>query len=167
VKTTRYRIVRKLGEGGMGVVFAAHDERLDRPVAIKRLRPDSGDGQERERLWREARTAASVSHPNICQLYEIDSEGDELFLTMELLDGEALSTRLTRGPLRPSEAGQVALSVLSALGALHQKGIVHRDLKPSNIFLAQHAVKLLDFGLARPFVGSLDVTGSDLTMPVW
>ena len=165
MKTTRYRIVRKLGEGGMGVVFAAHDERLDRPVAIKRLRPDSGDGQERERLWREARTAASVSHPNICQLYEIDSEGDELFLTMELLDGEALSTRLTRGPLRPSEAGQVALSVLSALGALHQKGIVHRDLKPSNIFLAQHAVKLLDFGLARPFVGSLDVTGSDLTMP--
>jgi serine/threonine protein kinase len=149
----------------MGVVFAAHDERLDRPVAIKRLRPDTGDGQERERLWREARTAASVSHPNICQLYEIDSDGDELFLTMELLDGEALSTRLTRGPLPPSEAGQVALSVLSALGALHQKGIVHRDLKPSNIFLAQHGVKLLDFGLARPFAGSLDVTIADLTMP--
>ena len=79
--------------------------------------------------------------------------------------GEALSSRLTRGPLRPNEAGQVALSVLSALGALHQKGIVHRDLKPSNIFLAQHGVKLLDFGLARPFVGALDVTGSDLTMP--
>jgi eukaryotic-like serine/threonine-protein kinase len=165
VKSSRYRIVRKLGEGGMGVVFAAHDERLDRPVAIKRLRPDSGDGQERERLWREARTAASVSHPNICQLYEIDSEGDELFLTMELLDGEALSGRLTRGPLRPNEAGQVALSVLSALGALHHKSIVHRDLKPSNIFLAQHGVKLLDFGLARPFVGALDVTGGDLTMP--
>ncbi|HVQ13781.1 MAG TPA: protein kinase [Vicinamibacterales bacterium] len=165
MKSSRYRIVRKLGEGGMGIVFAAHDERLDRPVAIKRLRPDSGDGQERERLWREARTAASVSHPNICQLYEIDSEGDELFLTMELLDGEALSSRLTRGPLRPNEAGQVALSVLSALGALQQKGIVHRDLKPSNIFLAQHGVKLLDFGLARPFVSALDVTGSDLTMP--
>ena len=157
--------MRKLGEGGMGVVYAAHDERLDRPVAIKRLRPDSGDGQERERLWREARTAASVSHPNICQLYEIDSEGEELFLTMELLDGEALSSRLTRGPLPPSEAGQITLSVLSALGALHQKGIVHRDLKPSNIFLALHGVKLLDFGLARPFAGTLDVTGRDLTMP--
>ena len=157
--------MRKLGEGGMGVVFAAHDERLDRPVAIKRLRPDSGDGQERERLWREARTAASVSHPNICQLYEIDSEGDELFLTMELLDGEPLSARLAIGPLRPNEAGQIALSVLSALGALHQKGIVHRDLKPSNIFLAQHGVKLLDFGLARPVAGALDSTGRDLTMP--
>jgi serine/threonine-protein kinase len=165
VKSSRYRIVRKLGEGGMGVVYAAHDERLDRPVAIKRLRPHSGDGQERERLWREARTAASVSHPNICQLYEIDSENEELFLTMELLDGEALSSRLERGPLQPNEAGQIALAVLSALGALHQKGIVHRDLKPSNIFLAQHGVKLLDFGLARPFAAGLDVTGRDLTMP--
>ena len=149
----------------MGIVYAAHDERLDRPVAIKRLRPESQDGQERERLWREARTAASVSHPNICQLYEIDSEGDELFLTMELLDGEPLSARLARGPLRPNEAGQIALSVLSALGALHQKGIIHRDLKPSNIFLAQHGVKLLDFGLARPVAGALDGTGRDLTMP--
>jgi serine/threonine-protein kinase len=149
----------------MGIVYAAHDERLDRPVAIKRLRPESQAGQERERLWREARTAASVSHPNICQLYEIDSEGDELFLTMELLDGEPLSARLARGPLRPNEAGQIALSVLSALGALHQKGIVHRDLKPSNIFLAQHGVKLLDFGLARPVAGALDASGRDLTMP--
>jgi serine/threonine protein kinase len=165
VKSSRYRIVRKLGEGGMGVVYAAHDERLDRPVAIKRLRADSGDGQERERLWREARTAASVNHPNICQLYEIDSEGDELFLAMELLDGESLSARLSRGPLPPNEAGQVALSVLSALGALHQKSIVHRDLKPSNIFLAEHGVKLLDFGLARPILGAVGATGQDLTLP--
>ena len=84
---------------------------------------------------------------------------------MELLDGEPLSARLARGPLRPNEAGQIALSVLSALGALHQKGIVHRDLKPSNIFLAQHGVKLLDFGLARPVAGALDASGRDLTMP--
>ena len=165
MKPGRYRIVRKLGEGGMGVVYAAHDERLDRPLAIKRLRPNRGDGQERERLWREARTAASVNHPNICQLYEIDSDGDDLFLAMELLDGEPLSARLTRGALPADQAGQIALSVLGALGALHQKGIVHRDLKPSNIFLAQHGVKLLDFGLARPFIGSLDRTGSDLTLP--
>jgi serine/threonine protein kinase/tetratricopeptide (TPR) repeat protein len=162
--SSRYRIVRKLGEGGMGEVYAAHDERLDRPVAIKRLRPSS-DGRERERLWREARTAASVNHPNICQLYEIDSDGDELFLAMELLDGEPLSTRLARGPLPSGEAGQVALSVLSALGALHQKGIVHRDLKPSNIFLAKHGVKLVDFGLARPFTGDLEATDSNLTNP--
>ncbi len=156
----RYRIVRKLGEGGMGEVYAAHDERLDRPVAIKRLRPDRSDGQERERLWREARAAASVNHPNICQLYEIDSEGDDLFLAMELLDGEPLSARLERGSLPPGEAGQIGLSVLSALGALHLKDIIHRDLKPSNIFLAQHGVKLLDFGLARPLTA-----GGDLTMP--
>jgi serine/threonine protein kinase len=161
----RYRIVRKLGEGGMGVVYAAHDERLDRPVAIKRLRPDVGDGQERERLWREARTAARVNHPNICQLYEIDSDEEGLFLAMELLDGEPLSARLARGPLSASESGQIALSVLGALGALHQKGIVHRDLKPSNIFLAQHAVKLLDFGLARPFFGTAWSPENDLTMP--
>jgi len=161
VKTpSRYRIVRKLGEGGMGEVYAAHDERLDRPVAIKRLRPDRSDGQERERLWREARAAASVNHPNICQLYEIDSEGDELFLAMELLDGEPLSARLTRGALPVGEAGQIGLSVLGALAALHLKGIVHRDLKPSNIFLAQHGVKLLDFGLARPLTA-----GKDLTIP--
>jgi serine/threonine protein kinase len=158
--SSRYRIVRKLGEGGMGEVYAAHDERLDRPVALKRLRPDRSDGQERERLWREARAAASVNHPNICQLYEIDSEGDELFLAMELLDGEPLSARLAQGALAPGEAGQVCLSVLGALGALHLKGIVHRDLKPSNIFLAQHGVKLLDFGLARPLTA-----GGDLTMP--
>ena len=161
VKTpSRYRIVRKLGEGGMGEVYAAHDERLDRPVAIKRLRPDRSDGQERERLWREARAAASVNHPNICQLYEIDSEGDELFLAMELLDGEPLSARLTRGALPVGEAGQIGLSVLGALAALHLKGIVHRDLKPSNIFLAQQGVKLLDFGLARPLTA-----GKDLTIP--
>jgi serine/threonine-protein kinase len=166
VKSGRYRIVRKLGEGGMGEVFAAHDERLDRPVAIKRLRPNSGDGQERERLWREARAAASVNHPNICQLYEIDSDGDELFLAMELLDGEPLNARLARGALSSGEAGQIALSVLGALGALHQKGIVHRDLKPSNIFLAQHGVKLVDFGLARPVISTVDATGRhNLTMP--
>ncbi len=165
MKSGRYRIMRKLGEGGMGEVYEAHDERLDRPVAIKRLRPDAGDGQERERLWREARTAASVNHPNICQLYEIDSDGDELFLAMELLDGEPLSARLARGPLPSGEAGQIALSVLSALGALHHKGIVHRDLKPSNIFLATHGVKLVDFGLARPFTGDLDATQKNLTIP--
>ena len=165
MKSGRYRIVRKLGEGGMGEVYAAHDERLDRPVAIKKLRSNTGDGQERERLWREARAAASVNHPNICQLYEIDSDGDELFLAMELLDGEPLNTRLSRGPLPSGEAGQVALSVLSALGALHQKGIVHRDLKPSNIFLARHGVKLVDFGLARPFTGDIDVTSANLTVP--
>jgi len=161
----RYRIVRKLGEGGMGIVYAAHDDRLDRPVAIKRIRPGLSDGQERQRLWREARAGASVNHPNVCQLYEIDEDGEGLFLAMELLEGEPLSARLARGPLGPNEAVQIALAVLSALAALHQKGIVHRDLKPSNIFLSLHGVKLLDFGLARPFVSPVGPHESDLTLP--
>ena len=149
----------------MGVVYAAHDDRLDRPVAIKRIRPGHTGGQERQRFWREARAAASVSHPNVCQLYEIDEDRDGLFLAMELLDGEPLSERLTRGPLPAGDAIQIALAVLSALAALHQKGVVHRDLKPSNIFLSAHGVKLLDFGLARPFVGSAGSGENDLTLP--
>jgi serine/threonine protein kinase len=163
--SSRYRIVRKLGEGGMGVVYAAHDERLDRPVAIKRIRAGVSDGQERQRLWREARAAASVSHPNVCQLYEIDEDGSGLFLAMELLEGEPLSARLARGPLGSNDAVQIALAVLSALTALHRKGIVHRDLKPSNIHLSPHGVKLLDFGLARPFVSHAAVGDTDVTLP--
>ena len=162
--TGRYRVVRKLGEGGMGVVYAAHDDRLDRPVAIKRIRPDLTHGQARERFWREARAASRVSHPNVCQLYEIDEDGEGLFLTLELLEGEPLSARLAQGPLPAREAVQVALSVLNALGALHQKGIVHRDLKPSNIFLSAHGVKLLDFGLARP-LGGATAPDEGLTLP--
>jgi serine/threonine protein kinase len=160
----RYRILRKLGEGGMGAVYAAHDERLDRPVAIKKMHGRLGDDQDRQRLWREARTGASVSHPNVCQIYEMGEEGNELFLAMELLEGEPLSARLERGPLPAGEAVQIALAVLSALGALHQKGIVHRDLKPSNIFLSHHGVKLLDFGVARPLIAGGDGLPS-LTMP--
>ena len=160
----RYRLVRKLGEGGMGVVYAAHDDRLDRAVAIKRIRPGA-DPQERQRLWREARAAASVSHPNICQLYEIGEDSGEVFLAMELLDGEPLSARLARGPVAPNEAAQIGLAVLSALGALHEKGIVHRDLKPSNIFLSRHGVKLLDFGLARPFAGAAEEVQATITQP--
>ena len=149
----------------MGVVYAAHDHRLERSVAIKRIRPGQTDGQERERFWREARAAASVSHPNVCQLYEIDEDGEGLFLAMELLEGEALSDRLTRGPLPAGEAVQIALAVLSALSALHQKGIVHRDLKPSNIFLSANGVKLLDFGLARPFISGDGSNPNDVTRP--
>jgi serine/threonine-protein kinase len=166
VDAGRYRIVRKLGEGGMGVVYAAHDDRLNRPVAIKRIRGGAGDGRDRERLWREARASASVSHPHICQLYEIGEDQHGLFLAMELLEGEPLSARLARGPLMPAEAVPIALAVLSALTALHRRGVIHRDLKPSNIFLSQHGVKLLDFGLARPLnePGTSDLTRSNVVI---
>jgi non-specific serine/threonine protein kinase len=143
-----YRIVRKLGEGGMGVVYAAEDERLRREVAIKTIRA-AGDSSAHERFIREARAAASLSHPNVCQLFDIGDHEGRPFLVMELLEGEALSDALRRGPLPAAEAVQIALAILTALDALHARGFVHRDLKPSNVFLTKHGVKLLDFGLAR------------------
>jgi len=149
----RYAIERKLGEGGMGVVYAAHDERLERTIALKTLTALASDDTARQRLWREARAAASVNHPNICQIYEIGEDGGRVFIAMELLEGEALAERLRRGPLSASEAVPIGLGMLAALAALHARGIVHRDLKPSNVFLTAHGVKLLDFGLARPELG--------------
>jgi serine/threonine protein kinase len=144
-----YRIRRKIGEGGMGVVYEAEDERLGRAVALKTVRAALADGAARERLRREARVAASISHPNICQLYEIGEEGDELFVAMELLAGEPLSSRIGQGPLPARDAVQITLDVLAALSALHKRGILHRDIKPSNVFLTDLGAKLLDFGVAR------------------
>ena len=146
-----FRIVERLGEGGMGVVYAAHDERLDRRVAIKMIRQESERPESRERFWREARAAARVNHPNVCQLYDVGEDNGDLFLAMELLEGEPLSLRIERGPMPLADACPVMLGVLAALEALHRDQVVHRDLKPSNVFLTQHGVKLLDFGLARPF----------------
>src|SRR5438034_8396267 len=146
----RYAIARKLGEGGMGVVYAARDERLERTVALKTMSSLVNDETARKRFWREARAAASVNHPNVCQIYEIGEDHGELFIAMELLEGEALAERLRRGSLSVSETVPIGLGVLAALPALHARGIVHRDLKPSNVFVTPHGVKLLDFGLARP-----------------
>src|SRR6266478_1193422 len=145
-----YHITGKLGEGGMGVVYRAHDSRLDRPVALKTILDSGDDDSGRKRFLREAHSAARVDHPNICRLYDIGEEGGRPFLVMELLEGESMSERLGRGPMPLAEALQVTLSVLSALAALHRSSIVHRDLKPSNVFLSTQGVKLLDFGLAKP-----------------
>jgi len=157
-----YRIVRLLGRGGMGVVYEAIDEVLHRAVALKTILPSS-DPHMRDRLMREARAAAAVSHPNICQLYEIGEHEGDPSLAMELLDGQSLADRLEKGPIPPAEAVSIEIAVLSALQALHNRAIVHRDLKPSNVFLSAHGVKLLDFGLARPV--SLTVDDTALTMP--
>jgi serine/threonine-protein kinase len=132
----------------MGVVYAARDERLQRDVAIKLLREAEALGG-RDRVWREARAAAAVSHPNVCHVYEVGEEGDTIYIVMEMLAGEPLAERLARGPLPVPEAVPVALGILAALKALHGRGIVHRDLKPANVFLTPHGVKLLDFGLAQ------------------
>jgi TolB-like protein/predicted Ser/Thr protein kinase len=144
-----YRILRKLGEGGMGIVYAAEDARLGRAVALKMVRAELAGADARERLRREARAAATISHPNICQLYEVGEHEGELFIAMELLEGEPLSDTIARGALPARDALRTGLDVLAALGALHRRGVVHRDLKPSNIFLTEHGAKLLDFGVAR------------------
>jgi serine/threonine protein kinase/tetratricopeptide (TPR) repeat protein len=157
-----YRIVRQIGRGGMGIVFEAVDERLQRSVALKTIQPAS-DPQMRDRFLREARAAAAVSHPHICPLHEIGEHEGSPFIVMELLEGESLAARLERGAIPPPEAIGLSLAILSALGALHARGIIHRDLKPSNVFLSVHGVKLLDFGLARPV--SLDADATSLTLP--
>ena len=145
-----YAISHKLGAGAMGVVYAARDERLERTVALKTMSSLGNDETARKRFWREARAAASVNHPNVCQIYEIGEDRGELFIAMELLEGEPLVERLRHGAMSVAQAVPIGLEMLAALSALHSRGIVHRDLKPSNVFLTPHGVKLLDFGLARP-----------------
>lgn len=150
----------------MGLVYAAVDERLERPIALKIIRGETADSDvARERFWREARLAASVNHPHICQLYEIGEADGQLFIAMELLDGEPLASRLQRGAMSFDETVQIGLEMLAALEALHRRGIMHRDLKPSNIFLTPHGSKLLDFGLARVIEDELGETRANLTTP--
>ena len=157
----RYLIVRPLGRGGMGVVYVARDERLGRDVALKMI-AGLADDTARSRFWREARAAASVNHPNICQVFEVDESNNNIFLTMELLEGESMDRRLIKGTLTPQDAMPIAVGMLGALGALHGRGFVHRDIKPSNVFLTPHGPKLLDFGLARPaLIDATRVTGDE------
>ncbi len=148
-RVAHYTLVRKLGQGGMGVVYEARDERLRRPVAVKMMSYEIMNEIGRKRFWREARAAASVNHPNICQVYEIGEHGGQLFIAMELLQGEVLTDRLSRGPIGVPLTIRIGLEILAALSAVHARGIVHRDLKPSNVFLTPHGGKLLDFGVAR------------------
>jgi predicted Ser/Thr protein kinase len=162
----RYRVTDTLGEGGMGVVYAAVDEQLERPIALKIIRQDTaGDPVARERFWREARLAARVNHPHICQLYEIGESDGQLFIAMERLEGESLAARLARGAMPLTDTVQIGLEVLAALDALHRRDITHRDLKPSNIFLTQHGAKVLDFGVALPQPSHGSVTRKPLTDP--
>lgn len=143
-----YRLIGPLGRGGMGIVYRAIGERLGREVAVKMI---SGlpNRESLGRFWREARSAASVNHPNVCQIFDVDESADGIFLAMELLEGEALDARLQKGPIAAEDAAPIVCGVLGALAALHARGLVHRDIKPSNIFLTPHGPKVLDFGLAR------------------
>ena len=132
----------------MGIVYAARDERLNRSVAIKTMR-ERGDDISRERFVREARAAASLNHPNVCQLFDIGEFEGKPFIVMELLEGQSLADKLQSGAVPIPETVRIALGILTALESLHARSLVHRDLKPSNVFLTAHGVKILDFGLAR------------------
>ena len=148
----QYRLVRKLGEGGMGVVFEAEDIRLQRTVAIKVLQPSiSGDVEMRERFLREARAASAIDHPNLCTIYTVETAPDgSLLLIMAYYRGQTLSELILRGPVDVPRIRDIARQAASGLHAAHMSGIVHRDIKPGNIFLLNSGtVKILDFGLSR------------------
>ena len=147
----------------MGVVYEADDERLKRTVALKLMLSVGHDEASRKRFWREARAAASVNHPHVCQVYEVGEDGGTLFIAMELLEGEPLNKTLRRGPLSVDQALPIAVDMLAALAAIHARGIVHRDLKPSNVFFTAHGIKLLDFGLARPEVQTTEDSLDSIT----
>ncbi|MDQ3332995.1 MAG: protein kinase, partial [Planctomycetota bacterium] len=170
---SHYRIVSKIGAGGMGEVYRAHDSRLNRDVAVKLLPADLANDKDRlQRFEQEAKATSALNHPNILTVYDIGEHEGTPFIVAELLEGEELRGRLQEGPLPPRKATDYAQQIVRGLSAAHEKGIVHRDLKPENLFITKDdRVKILDFGLAKlrgpkPAAGSSeDETRKVLTNP--
>lgn len=172
---SHYRILSDLGSGGMGVVYRAEDIRLGRMVAVKFVSADlAHDVEAVNRLRSEARAASALNHPNICTIFDIGEADGQPFIVMELLNGEPVRDRITRGPLKLHQLVDIGIQVADALHSAHMEGIIHRDVKPGNIFVTERGpVKLLDFGLAkvtpnfhraRTTMATAQVTGAGLTL---
>jgi Tol biopolymer transport system component len=166
----QHRVVEKIGEGGMGVVFKAVDTRLERTVAVKIINPQALAGEEtRNRFLRESRAGAALNHPNICTLYGADEADGVLFMSMEFVDGPSLRAKIDERPLPLEEALDIAIQAGEGLKAAHQNGIVHRDIKPGNILINKSGrVKILDFGLAQMLdLSQFTITGTVMGTPAY
>jgi serine/threonine protein kinase/tetratricopeptide (TPR) repeat protein len=162
---SHYKILEKLGEGGMGVVYKAEDTKLGRPVALKFLPASlADDPQTRERFAREARAAAALNHPNICTIHEVDEQEGRAFIVMELVQGIDLRTKIRSGPLELGDALDIAVQIAEGVARAHEAAIVHRDIKPANVMVTPDGrVKIMDFGLAR-LGGCADLTTTGTTV---